>query len=305
MRKQLLASAAILLGAAGLATPSVADVVVTGDWTKTLDITITEIIAKNKTVNIFVNYPGNVLLEGGAAAEATAVHNQRVTGNTLDWRNVDRLTTEDPFNRAQVQGLGDTPDTGLGGPPPVGLQAHLNAIIRNGSFSGNTGVVMWNQDVGNNVNQGNVITAAVVQNSSFAEATNGNAQYITNNSAIVIGYFTGPLLPSGTRLASIQGSVNNNTGIVELNQNAGYASNQYNSATIAVGLQGNAVALADADLGQWNQFNTSIDLSTLRTGTIANSVNGNTGITAVNQNTGNFNNQATMISFAGTTHTGP
>src|SRR5262249_51527925 len=162
----------------------------------------------------------------------------------LDWRNTDPLTATDPFNIGKVPNIADF----IGGAPPSGFVAHLNALIFNGSFSDNAGVVMWNQDVGNNVNQANVLTAAVVQNAGFAEATNGNAQYITNNSAIVIGFF-----PFGTRQSVINGSVNNNSGVTMLNQNSGFASNQYNSATLAVGIQGAAVALADADLGQWNQ----------------------------------------------------
>jgi hypothetical protein len=289
MKKQLLASAAMLLGAVGFAAPSVADVDVTGTWTKTLDITITETITKTKTVTITVDSP---LLEGFTGAQAVAVHNQRIQGNTLDWRNTDALSATDLFNIAKVPDIASF----IGGAPPANLPAHINAIIRNGSFSDNAGVVMWNQDVGNNVNQANALTVAVVQNAAFAEATNGNAQHITDNSAVVIGFF-----PFGTRAASIQGSVNDNTGVVMLNQNAGYASNQYNSATLALGLNGAAVAMADADLGQWNQRNLSIDLSTVRLGTIADSINGNTGITMVNQNTGNYNNQATMISFSGST----
>jgi hypothetical protein len=290
MKKQLLASAAMLLGAVGFATPSVADVDVTGTWTKTLDITVVERITKVKIVTITVN---SGVLEGLTGAQALAVHNQRIQNNSLDWRNTDALTASDPFNQSKVPGLATAP---LGGAPPANLPAHINAIIRNGSFSENIGVVMWNQDVGNNVNQANALTVAVVQNAAFAEATNGNAQYIVGNTAVVIGFF-----PFGTRAASIQGSVNDNIGVVMLNQNAGYASNQYNSTTLAIGLQGAAVAMADADLGQWNQRNTSIDLSTVRLGTIAGSINGNTGITLVNQNTGNYNNQATMISFSGST----
>ena len=288
MKKHLLASAAMLLGAVGFATPSVADVVVTGTWTKDVDIAVLEVITKIKTVTITVRTP---LLEAASAAQAVAVHNQRIQNVVLDWRNTDEATAADPFNQSKVPGLGEAP---LGGAPPARLQAHLNAIIRNGSFSDNTGVVMWNQDVGNNVNQANVLTAAVVQNAGFAEATNGNAQYITDSRAVVVGFF-----PFGTRLSSIQGSVNDNAGVTMLNQNSGFASNQYNSATLAIGIQGAAVALADADLGQWNQRNTTIDLSTIRVSQIIGSINGNTGITAVNQNTGNFNNQAFMLSFAG------
>jgi hypothetical protein len=287
MKKQLLASAAILLGAVGFATPSVADVFVTGTWTKDVDITVLETILKTKRVTITVTTP---LLEAASAAQAVAVHNQRITNVQLDWRNTDAATAGDPFNISKVPDIASP----LGGAPPVGLEAHLNAIIRNGSFSDNVGVVMWNQDVGNNVNQANVLTAAVVQNAGFAEATNGAAQHITDNRSVVIGFF-----PFGTRLSSIQGSVNDNAGVTMLNQNSGFASNQYNSATLAVGIQGVAVALADADLGQWNQRNVTIDLSTIRINQIIGSINGNTGITAVNQNSGNFNNQAFMLSFAG------
>jgi hypothetical protein len=282
----------MLLGAVGFATPSVADVDVTGTWTKTLDITVTERITKVKIVSITVN---SGELTGVTGAQALAVHNQRIQNNNLDWRNTDAATAGDPFNISKVPNIDDLP-LQLGGPPGTGLPAHINAIIRNGSFTDNVGVVLWNQDAGNNVNQANVLTVAVVQNAAFTEATNGNAQHIVNNDAITIGFF-----PSTTKNASITGSVNDNIGVTAINQNAGYASNQYNSTTLAVGINGAAVAMADADLGQWNTGNTSIDLSTVRTNTIANSINGNTGVTLVNQNSGNYNNQATMISFSGST----
>lgn len=271
MKKYLLASAAVLLGAAGMAAPSAADVFVTGFTFKFVTIDIDEVIIKDKDVTINVI---NRRLTGGTAAEAVGVHNQRTDGNILTWQ----------AGRTELEGEPV---------PPTGLPAYMTAAIRL-SFNDNTGVVMWNQDVGNNTNQANVVTAAVVNNAFFTEASDSAAQYINGNFIQTLGVF-----PETNRSSTINASVNNNVGIVFLNQNSGYASNQYNSATLAIGIRGAQVAMAEADLGQWNTGNRTIDIFTERFSTIAGSVNNNSGVTAVNQNAGNYNNQAFKLSFAG------
>ena len=104
------------------------------------------------------------------------------------------------------------------------------------------------------------------------------------------------------RTATILGSVNNNSGIVGVNQNAGNMNNQTNAVALAVGI-GSQVALAESVLGQVNTGNTVQEVETLKVDRIADSINTNTGIVGVNQSSGNMNNQASAISFSAITST--
>ena len=92
--------------------------------------------------------------------------------------------------------------------------------------------------------------------------------------------------------------MNNNSGLTMVNQNTGAANNQNNTVSLALGKDA-TVALAEADLGQFNSGNTLSEYCPDKSSTIAKSVNGNTGITTVNQTSGNMNNQATTISISG------
>lgn len=102
--------------------------------------------------------------------------------------------------------------------------------------------------------------------------------------------------------AEIVNSYNGNSGVVMGNQNVGNANNQHNLLSLAVG-DNAVVALSDAGLGQQNSGNMLRDVNSLKHGSVTDSMNGNTGIVAVNQSTGAFNNQATVISVAALTST--
>jgi hypothetical protein len=269
----------MLLGLAALASPAAADINVIGYVDYDAQYNVHETVSKTKTVDIFVlqNFEN-----GDSAAEATGVHNQRTSGNYQNRDCVGCQNTQDP-NAAIPSG--PPPDA------PGGILAQITS-----SFLNNDGLVMWNQDVGTASNQANVITAAVVTvDQAFTEVFTAAAQHTEGNQSRVRGVAP----TSQTNSAVISSSVNNNTGVTMLNQNAGFASNQYNSLGVALATKGATVALSEADLGQWNSFNITIEGGSIRTATIVNSINNNTGVTAVNQNVGNFNNQATMINFAG------
>lgn len=291
MKKHLLSTAAMLLGLAALASPAAADIFVTGYIDKDVTITVLESLEKTKDVTITVSRD---FLEGESAAEAVGVHNQRTQGNVYN-RDCTGCTREtDPLN----------PPATAGPVGPGGLEAVIGSLgdVGVGSFNFNTGIVLWNQDVGAFSNQANIVTAAIVRNADFAEAYDAASQHIVNNEAFDFGFVVAPATPDSELLVSarIENSVNNNTGVTMINQNAGPASNQYNALTLAVGIEGAVVALAEADLGQFNTGNFTLSINSIRTASIENSVNGNTGVTAVNQNVGNFNNQATKISIAAT-----
>jgi hypothetical protein len=270
--KKLLTGIAVALFAGALAVPASAsvDAIVWVNVTKMVDIN--ENINKLKDVDVDVFFD-NDLIEG--AAEALSLVNQE---------NVDNFA-----------------DVILDGEEGVADDA-LNALIEGGdvggSISGNNGITQVNQDVGVGANQGNLVALAVTNAvTSFADAQSTVDQRNQRNMAILDGPFT-PDNPE--RTAVITDSVNGNIGITQVNQNAGNWVNQANAASVALGdAEGAVLALADAFLGQVNSGNVVDAFVTTKQNDLLNSVNGNTGITSVNQATGNNINQGTAISFSG------
>jgi len=264
MKKHLLASTALLLGAVVFAAPATADVDVRALVTFDKTVIVDEELTKVKIVTILVT---GVFLSG-TAAESVTVINQR-NDNTV------RV------------------DLDLAGVIPNG--ADLSAIIDTGSIVGNTGITQVNQDVGNNVNQINSVSIALSRNAFFAESMIAVDQRATDGLATTDG--NGPA--GRDKQALILSSVNGNVGVTMVNQNTGNSNNQVNALDLAIG-NNTAVALSEADLGQWNQRNhTDERNATVKIANIVDSVNGNRGVTAVNQSNGNFNNQATVISISG------
>ena len=103
------------------------------------------------------------------------------------------------------------------------------------------------------------------------------------------------------KVDSIVGSVNNNTGVTTVNQASGNMNNQGIAIAFAFAPNGAGDSFADAQAAgtQFMQANL-VDTVNIpfRDARITNSINGNSGITAVNQAAGNINNQATAISVA-------
>lgn len=183
-------------------------------------------------------------------------------------------------------------DHGTGGDPnPLQLSATLD-----NSGNTNSGVFQLNQDVGNMVNQGNVASVAITGSATALTDANAAASQKNrdNNSRTVVPFD----LENWNKQALINDSLNTNSGIIHVNQNTGDMNNQLNVSSIAVG-DGSVVAMADAELGQFNTGNTVFDQNTQKRDRIIGSVNDNSGIVNVNQSSGKFNNQATVVSFAG------
>lgn len=272
MRKQLLASAALLLGAVAFSAPSSADVFVTATATLDKDTTVTENLTITKNVTITVD---SDVFQGVSAAESVSIINQANTGNVV----------------TLISGtLGDR------------LYADLLASI-NGSINGNVGITQVNQDVGSSNNQQNSVSAAVSYTQAyFAESMIEVEQYTTNNRTVTTGTatFNGDA-SHATKAALMTGSVIGNVGVTQVNQNSGAVSNQVNAVDLGIGAK-SAVALSEAALGQTNTGNHVDEVATVKVNTIAGSVILNHGITLVNQNSGNMNNQGTVISIAGSFH---
>ena len=178
-----------------------------------------------------------------------------------------------------------------GDPNPLQLSSEIS-----GSINNNSGVVQLNQDSGNMVNQGNVAAVAVTgSETAFVDANAAATQINKDNISVTTVPFD---LRNWNKQGLIENSINGNSGIIHVNQNTGDANNQLNQTNIAIG-EGAISAMADSELGQLNAYNEVFDQNTQKRDRILNSVSGNSGIVTVNQASGKFNNQATVISFAG------
>lgn len=281
MRRATIAFAlATLVGA--LPIPAAADVFVTVDVDKDKDVRVFEQVQKFKFVQIQVRMTR--ALEG--AAEAQAIANQRNSFNTSQ--------------AADPQAVGDL---GAGVIDPNDMRILKHALIGD-SINDNSGIVGVNQDVGNMVNQANVVALAVTNSESAlthaqAEADQQNTRNFSFHRERTLFDINAPEVnPNLT--ATITGSINDNTGVVGVNQNAGNMNNQANLVALSIGL-GSEFALSEASLGQVNTRNRVVEVQTVKFDRIADSINGNSGIVGVNQSVGNMNNQASAVSVSALT----
>jgi len=269
MRKLLVPTLATWLALLGAGVAS-ADVSVFATIDKEKDVTIAEAIRIFKRVDLAVAVP----LVATKAAESEALVNQT---NTLN-----RSCTNCDEKRDTITGSGNA----------------------------NSGVLSINQAAGNMNNQGNAVSIGVDvevsppgppqrESSGFAEAQAAVEQQNTGNFVDTVNL----LFRSG----EIVDSLNDNSGVVHVNQAPGNMNNQANALSVAVSLSA-GVALSEADLGQINTFNTvresdATSGSALRVGInkradIVGSISGNTGVVGVNQAVGNMANQANVVSIA-------
>ncbi|MEZ5830316.1 MAG: hypothetical protein R3D05_03990 [Dongiaceae bacterium] len=279
---------ALALAIAGTAKPVMADVDAVATISKDKDINITENVYITKTVDIHVAVTFD--LQGGA--EAQALLNVTNAGNTVDGQAIPGSSESEP-------------EYGL----------HYSADTAN-SVNNNRGVWGYNQDVGNMVNQGNVVSVAGIadQIEAFAQSQAHVDQANTNNRSRELEVLrsggdpvslenladTDPASFDTNKEARLTRSVNGNAGIINVNQNAGNNNNQNNAVAAAVGI-GAEFAMSEGDLGQENSHNTVQEVQTVKVSSIQGSVNGNNGIVNVNQSTGNMNNQGNVVSFSAIT----
>lgn len=98
----------------------------------------------------------------------------------------------------------------------------------------------------------------------------------------------------------ITGSFGDGSGVVGVNQAAGSLNNQNNALSIAVADPA-VYALGEANLGQFNTYNTVDVIDQLRTDQITGgSFDGFAGVAMVNQSSGSINNQANVVDIATT-----
>jgi hypothetical protein len=167
-----------------------------------------------------------------------------------------------------------------------------------GSVQDNTGVTSVNQAAGFLNQQGNLLAAAVdgaggTGNNAFAEAQASASQYLQFN---FVDF-------DGENTASINDSINRNTGVTSVNQSAGDMNQQLNATSLGVafaGVNDQAVALSEADLGQFLIANTVDYFGSGESASITGSINNNAGITGVNQAAGAFNQQGNVVAVSAT-----
>jgi hypothetical protein len=225
-----------------------------------------------------------------SAGKSLAVVNSDILGDTVNWA----LVVSPPL----ASGPGLTGEVFVGSALSYGIDRH--ALIT-GSVTNDVGIGQLNQDVGNNSNQGNVISAALVFGGDDLVDAEAYVEQINAFNTAIHRELT-PITQSANDTlsnmgADLVGSFNVLTGVYMGNQNAGNMNSQHNVLSAAVG--DNAfVALADAGLDQVNGANTSYDVNSVKRDLITGSINQNTGIVAFNQSVGNMNNQATVINVA-------
>jgi hypothetical protein len=245
--------------------------------TKTKDIRVAERIFIDK--HIVINVRLREQYDG--AAEADSVSNQLNQFNIV---------------RGNIQGL--VPDK-----PSYGISRHARIAD---SINRNEGIVGVNQDVGNMVNQGNLVAAALTRTPRSVTNSQAEADQVNRfNNVVQLERLTiqnGQIVGEPDRSATIEDSINFNSGVVGVNQNSGNMNNQLNKLALAVG-PGSHVALSEAALGQVNTGNIVSEIETYRVDTIKDSVSNNSGIVGGNQSSGNMNNQASVVSMAVLTST--
>ena len=161
-----------------------------------------------------------------------------------------------------------------------------------GSVNSNSGITVANQSSGSLNNQASSISGTANADTGpggqvFSEAQAAAGQYNASSS------LTANIVTD--RTASIQASLNENTGVLHANQSVGNMNNQGNGLALALSFGGGGVVLSDAALGQSNTEHNISEFAVLRTASMQGSVNTNTGIVGVNQAAGNFANQANLV----------
>lgn len=258
-------------------------------------------LEKDVTTNELINFTTLVNLDqlvdnthATAFAESTATAKQTATNDTSATSAVDRTDT--------IAGAG----------------------------LGNEGAVSTNQASGDQNNQGTIVSAAITNSGASTEAGFAHAQAEatqTNGAALVANPLDdGPaLIPSpgndveavnvAFRDALITGSFNHDIGLVFANQSVGNNNNQLNVLSLAFSDRPQGVAIAEADLGQFNTDNkvgesdgiqvdstgTAVRVAGIginKSATIDGSLIGILGIFGVNQEAGNNGNQANIVSVA-------
>jgi len=283
MKKALLGTTALAV-ALGFASVALADADVDAHIDFNKYVNVDEILYVEKALFI----KAQPKLTPAGAAEAAAVANIGHNGNY--------------FNTPA-----DSSGASVSGDQRIVLDAKITDAVHS-----NSGVISVNYDIGIMNNQGNLVSMGVTQSATAAADSQAEtSQHNVDNRMTEVGDWlytnnttdgmpNGSLLFRSRRTATLENTVHSQTGITGLNQTSGVANNQTNSVALAVGLN-STVALSEAALGQATVDNKIVVGDFSYANTVTNAVRNNTGITHVNQTSGNMNNQSSTIAFSATT----
>jgi hypothetical protein len=286
MNKTMRSAVALVAGwgLVGLAMPASATLNLLVTVNKDKDVNVLVDLQVQKFINIDVAL--DRVLDG--AAEAHALANVTNVGNL-------------------VGACGDSCPLGPAGGEEGSYNIDLHALL-NGSVQDNDGIVGVNQDVGNMVNQANILAMARTEFTDEARKMVSDAEASVdqvNAYNVATQYETlpeGDLFLDPDHSAIITDSITGNDGVIGVNQSSGNMNNQTNAVGMVIGA-GNSTVLTDANLGQYNGFNTVKGVNTVKVDLISSSINDNNGVVSVNQSAGNMNNQGSVIAFGALTTT--
>jgi len=279
IKSLLVSTAAVLLV---FAAPAAADLDLTVNVDKTKTVQVEVFLTVDKFVEIDVVL--DQLYDG--AAEAHALANVTNSDNIVDAcdKSCPGGPAQDPTGNFDTFNLD--------------LEASLTDSVQ-----ANEGIVGVNQDVGNMVNQANILAFARTEFTTEGSriVSDAEAEIDQLNELNIVRQEE--LLPElddifddPDHASTISNSITDNNGIVGVNQNSGNMNNQTNAVALVIG-EGNATVLTEAALGQENAQNTVVGIETVKIDTITDSINGNNGVVSVNQSVGNMNNQGSAIAF--------
>ena len=173
------------------------------------------------------------------------------------------------------------------------VQDGINSLaVIQGSFNGGAGIFGVNQDAGNFNNQANVV-AFVMGRGEPVERVLPVWVAVEKHGNVVVS-------SNSTHHERIEGSFNDVTGIVGVNQSAGSANNQINAIAIGVGviLGTDAIALQDNELDSATAEEVPLESSTPGSPSVVNSFRGFQGIAQVSQANGNQNSVQNVLSVS-------
>ncbi|MGE3934846.1 MAG: hypothetical protein AB7F67_16420 [Rhodospirillaceae bacterium] len=283
MKKALLGTTALAV-ALGFASVALADADVDAHIDFNKYVNVDEILYVEKALFI----KAQPKLTPAGAAEAAAVANIGHNGNSFNTQSGESSVS-------------------LSGDQRIILDAKITDAVHS-----NSGVISVNYDIGIMNNQGNLVSMGVTQSATAAADSQAEtSQHNDGNRMIEQGAWgysnnttdgmpNGALVFRSRRTATLDNTVHSQTGITGLNQTSGVMNNQTNSVALAVGLN-STVALSEAALGQASSENSLIATDFSYANSVTNAVRNNTGITHVNQTSGNLNNQSSTIAFSATT----
>ncbi len=184
-------------------------------------------------------------------------------------------------------------DTVVLGNAAIAIDTNATDTITD-SIEWESGIRGVNQAAGSLNNQGNVVAMGITDShSTLAQAQADVGQKNIANNLTIQGAFL-----SGILKDKIEDALTDNSGIIGVNQAAGYLNNQTNAVALAAGVGPAIVAMADASLGQVNSGNLLVEFGVTKTATIQNALKNNQGIVGVNQAPGSLNNQANIVALS-------